>query len=211
MANTMFGAMSGVRSVNWGKLIHEYVEKSTPHIGRKPSDLPPYILHLYQHYDCFTAHEEDLLTIAADDVVYKLGPEAKIAETRTEDSSDPAVPKEPPVSPTPRIRKPASPPPPPLSSEAGPSWEAHWRDVDLSARDFPEAPFKRIHDELAELQMQYYRMEHRGESGPGQLRTRKYSPGAGKEGGPEGDREVGDGESPAGCTCGCHDSGAEPE
>ena len=30
MANTMFGAMSGVRPVNWGKLIHEYVEKPIP-------------------------------------------------------------------------------------------------------------------------------------------------------------------------------------
>ena len=32
--------------------------------------------------------------------------------------------------------------------------------MDLSAWDFLEAPFKRIHDELAELQTQYYRMEH---------------------------------------------------
>ena len=34
------------------------------------------------------------------------------------------------------------------------------RDVDLSAWDFMEAPFKRIHDELAELQTQYYQMKH---------------------------------------------------
>ena len=54
MANTMFGAMCGAQPVNWGKLIHEYVEKSIPHIGRKPSYLCPYIFHLYQYYDCFT-------------------------------------------------------------------------------------------------------------------------------------------------------------
>ena len=59
MANTMFGAMSGVRPVNWGILIHKFVGKSLPHMGRKPSFLSPYILHLYQHYDCFTAEEED--------------------------------------------------------------------------------------------------------------------------------------------------------
>ena len=32
--------------------------------------------------------------------------------------------------------------------------------MDLSAWDFPENPFKRIHDELADLQTQYYRLEH---------------------------------------------------
>ena len=37
MANTLFGAMSGVWLVNWGGLIQEYVENSLPHIGRKPS------------------------------------------------------------------------------------------------------------------------------------------------------------------------------
>ena len=32
---------------NWGRIIQGYVEKSLPHIGRKPSFLSPYILHLY--------------------------------------------------------------------------------------------------------------------------------------------------------------------
>ena len=99
MANTLFGAMSGARPVNWGKLIHKYVEKSIPHIGQKPSYLSPYILHLYQHYDYFTGKEGDLLTIAADEVVYKLNLEAEIAKTGTEDSSDPAFPQEPPSPP----------------------------------------------------------------------------------------------------------------
>ena len=41
MANTLFKAMSGVRPLNWARLIQEYVEKSIPHIGRKPSYLSP--------------------------------------------------------------------------------------------------------------------------------------------------------------------------
>jgi hypothetical protein len=41
MANTLFGAMSGVRPVNWGLLIHEVFGKAIPHIGRKPSYLSP--------------------------------------------------------------------------------------------------------------------------------------------------------------------------
>lgn len=47
MANTIFGTLSGKRSVNWGRLIQELVEKSVPHIGMKPSPLSPYILHLH--------------------------------------------------------------------------------------------------------------------------------------------------------------------
>ena len=61
MVNTLFGAMSGVQLVNWRLLIHKFVEKSFHHIGQKPLFFPPYILHLYQHYDCFIAKEEDLL------------------------------------------------------------------------------------------------------------------------------------------------------
>ena len=74
MANTLFGAMSGVRPVNWGRLIQEFLEKSLLHIGRKPSYLSPYILHLYQHHGCVNEAEEDMLMIAEDEVVYKLGP-----------------------------------------------------------------------------------------------------------------------------------------
>ena len=96
MANTMFGAMSGAQPVNWGRLIQEYVEKSIPHIGQKPSFLPPYILHLYQQYGCINAAEEDALTIAEDKVVYKLGPDVEITEAGTEESSeDPFVPEPP--------------------------------------------------------------------------------------------------------------------
>ena len=72
MANTLFGAMSGVQPVNWGLIIHEVVERALPNVGRKPSFLSPFILHLYQHFDCITAEEEDLLAIAADEVTYKL-------------------------------------------------------------------------------------------------------------------------------------------
>jgi hypothetical protein len=98
MANTMFGAMSGVRPVNWGRLILEYVEKYIPHIGRKPSFLSPYILHLYQHYRCINKAEEDALTIAEDEVAYKLGPEVELTESGSEESSEDHVAPEPPLS-----------------------------------------------------------------------------------------------------------------
>jgi hypothetical protein len=117
MANTLFGAMFGIKPMNWGLIIHEVVGRALPHIGRKPSFLSPFILHLYQHYNLLTAEEEDLLTIATDEVTYKLHPEAGETET----SSDPIVPEAPPSSPRspPPLHRPTSPPPlflPPLSS-----------------------------------------------------------------------------------------------
>jgi hypothetical protein len=72
IADTMFGAMTGVRPVNWGLLIHEVVARAIPNIGRKPSYLSPFLLHLYRRYDCITTDEEDLLAIAADEVTYKV-------------------------------------------------------------------------------------------------------------------------------------------
>jgi hypothetical protein len=169
MANTLFGAMSGVRPVNWGLLIHEVVARAIPNIGRKPSYLFPFLLHLYRRYECITADEEDLLAIAADEVTYKVRQVAPDSST----SSDPANPEAPPSSPgsppprrapspAPGSRRAASPPlpPPEIHPEAGPSRASPWRNVDLSSWDFPETPFKRVYDELDELQAQYHRLEH---------------------------------------------------
>ena len=98
-----------------------------------------------------------MLTIAEDEVVYKLGPEIEVTEAGTEDSSDTAVPEPPPASPTPKSRKPASLPP---RQEAKPSREPQWRYIDLSAFEFPEAPFKLVREELTKLQNKYFRLEH---------------------------------------------------
>ena len=115
-----------------------------------------------------------MLTIAEDEVVYKITPEVEVPETGTEDSSDTAVPEPPPVLSPPKIRKPTS---PSARQEAGPSREVPWKDIDLSTFEFPEAPFKRVRDELTELQNQYFRMEHitrgvnraLGNCGPGNI------------------------------------------
>ena len=163
MANTLFGAMSGVRPVNWGLLIHEVVGRALPNIGRKPSFLSPFIMHLYQHFNYITAEEEDMLTIALEEVAYKLQPE--VGDARTETSSNPIIPEAPPSSPgspPPSTRRPNSPPPPPPHHhpEAGPSRETTWQNVDLSAWDFLENPFKRVKEGLEDLQNQYFQLKH---------------------------------------------------
>ena len=175
MANTLFGALSGVRPVNWGLLIHEIVGRAIPNIGRKPSYLSPFILHLYKHFDCITPEEEDRLTIALEEVTYKVRKPTPESST----SSDPIIPDVPPSSPDspasqrppssfPRSRRTLSSPPPspleqpqqPPQTEAGTSRDHVWRNVDPSGWEIPDAPFQRVHDDLMEVQAQFYRLEY---------------------------------------------------
>ena len=95
MANTLFGALSGAWPVNWGLLIHEIVGLAIPNIRKKPSYLSPFILHLYKHYDCIKPEEEVRLTIAMEEVTYKV--RRTTADSNT--SSDPIIPDAPPSSP----------------------------------------------------------------------------------------------------------------
>jgi hypothetical protein len=76
-------------------LIHKVVGRAIPQIGRKPSYLSPYLLHLYRHYDYITTDEEDLLTIAAEEVAYKVRP--VVGDSNT--SSDSIIPDAPPSLP----------------------------------------------------------------------------------------------------------------
>jgi hypothetical protein len=170
MANTLFGAMSGARPVNWGWLIQEYVEKSIPHIGRKPSFLSPYLLHLYQHYGCINEAEEDVLTIAEDKVAYKLGPEVVLEESRSEESSEgPAAPE--PTLPDPlpvpalapvstRVPKTRRAPTPRPRDEGAPTREQPWRNINPATWEPPEHPFQKVRAELSALQIEYWRLEH---------------------------------------------------
>ena len=175
MANTLFGALSGVRPVNWGLLIHEIVGRAIPNIGRKPSYLSPFILHLYKHFDCITPEEEDRLTIAMEEVAYKIRKPAPESNT----SSDPIIPDAPPSSPgSPASQRPPSspsrswstlPPPPPSpleqpqqppQTEVGTSRDPVWRNVDPSGWEIPDASFQRVHDDLTEIQAQFHRLEY---------------------------------------------------
>jgi hypothetical protein len=80
-----------------GRLIQEYVERSLPNIGRKPSFHFPFIIHLYQQYGCIN-ETEDTLIIVEDEVVYKLGLEIEITEAETKESSEDPVLSKPPLS-----------------------------------------------------------------------------------------------------------------
>lgn len=61
------------------------------------------------------------------------------------------------VMPAPSPQKPTA---TPTQSEARPSQETPWRDIDLYSFKYPETPFKRVREEITNLQNQYFRLEH---------------------------------------------------
>ena len=74
VANTMFGALSGVRPVNYGLIIHEIVTRGISQIGKKPSYISPFIMHLYAYHGCTTVDVDDKLITAREEISYKLQP-----------------------------------------------------------------------------------------------------------------------------------------
>ena len=111
MANTLIGALSGVRPVNWGLIVHDIVAWGIQLIGEKPSYLSPFIMHLYQYYGCTTIDEDDMPLSAAEEVVCKVQPMAEDASTESDHPVPDAAPS-PPGSPPERSRIAESPPPP---------------------------------------------------------------------------------------------------
>ena len=166
VANTLFGALSGVRPVDWGVIIHEIVARGISQIGKKPFYVSPFIMNLYEFHHCTTVDEDDKLLSGREEILYKLQP----APHEDNPENDPPIPDAPPSSPgSPpesfrRTGSPAPPSPhhlppslrhPPRSPHAaGPSWppvEAPWQNVDLSTWQFSENPFQRVFADLADL------------------------------------------------------------
>ena len=70
------------------------------------------------------------MTIAEDEVMYKLGPDVNIMEAETEESSeDPVIPKPPPFAPVPETRIATTPQP---HHKAGPIRHQPLKDIDLA-------------------------------------------------------------------------------
>ena len=74
VANTLFRAISGVRPVNWRVIIHEIVARGISQIGKKPSYISPFIMHLYEYHHCTTVDEDDKLLSGKEKILYKLQP-----------------------------------------------------------------------------------------------------------------------------------------
>ena len=175
VANTLFGALSGVRPMNWGVIIHEIVTRGISQLRKKPSYISPFIMHLYEFHHCTTVDEDDKLLTGREEVRYKLQP-APHEDSPEGDPPIPDVPPSSPGSPLESVRRAGSPAPPSphhalpsprqppqsphVAGPSRPSVETPWQNVDLSMWQFPDYPFQRVFADLADFQTQYYRLEH---------------------------------------------------
>ena len=59
LRNTIFGAISGARSVDWGKIFAELVNRLVGRAGKsKPTPICPFLYHLYESRGLLTEDEE---------------------------------------------------------------------------------------------------------------------------------------------------------
>ena len=79
LGNTIFGALSGDRKVDWGIAIRDYVAKLCRGVGKtKPSSICPFLYHLYYAQDCMRGREKQEYTVQ----------EVKLAHGMRGDSDD---------------------------------------------------------------------------------------------------------------------------
>ena len=76
IGNTVFGALSGDRPVDWGKVFSELVQRLVGGAGRaKPTPICPFLFHLYECKGLLTEEEETDYTTANELNRYEIPPE----------------------------------------------------------------------------------------------------------------------------------------
>ena len=76
IGNTIFGALSGDRPVDWGKVFSELVQRLVGGAGKaKPTPICPFLYHLYECKGLLTEEEETDYTTAKELNRYEIPPE----------------------------------------------------------------------------------------------------------------------------------------
>ena len=76
IGNTIFGALSGDRLVDWGKVFSELVQRLVGEAGKaKPTSICPFLYHLYECKGLLTEEEETDYTTAKELNRYRISPE----------------------------------------------------------------------------------------------------------------------------------------
>ena len=76
IGNTIFGALSGDRPVDWGKVFSELVQQLVGGVGKaKPTPICPFLYHLYECKGLLTEEEETDYTTAKELNRYEIPPE----------------------------------------------------------------------------------------------------------------------------------------
>ena len=76
IGNTIFGALSGERRIDWGKVFNELVQRLVGGAGKsKPTSICPFLYHLYECKGLLTEEEETDYTTTKELNRYRISPE----------------------------------------------------------------------------------------------------------------------------------------
>ena len=121
----------------------------------KPTPISPYLYHLYNQEECISDPEAAMLETARMMLQFDVSPERE-AEPEVGDEDSESQEREP-TRPTPGAKRKST---YRASTGGTPVRTPQWREVLLSTFEFPDEPFKRIREEIEQLQSQYARLEH---------------------------------------------------
>ena len=89
IANTIFGALSGVRKFSWELVMQELVGKLFLGLEKeKPSSISSYLFYLYHRFECHRGEEIEMLDIAQHMLEYGVSLEAEAQPNVVEIDSD---------------------------------------------------------------------------------------------------------------------------
>ncbi len=163
LANTIFGALSEKRQVNWGIIVQQVVEKLAQVAAQgKPTTICPFLFHLYRRFECLREDEIALLEAAKVMQLHGIEPEGEeTAEQEVEDAESERESLDPEEIAQLQKRSPNSRRKATYRAPEGrsPIRAPDWQSAIVSSFDFQDNPFKRIREELDQLQSQYSRLE----------------------------------------------------
>ena len=95
LANTIFGALSGDRKVDWGVVMRDQIKRLVGGIGKsKPSPITPFLYHLYQTHGWLTNRELDSYDTAKAMSEFEIEDPDEEAGQEEEDSEADTIPVE---------------------------------------------------------------------------------------------------------------------
>jgi hypothetical protein len=151
IGNTIFGALAGEYKVNWGQLVQEIVGHLVANLEKgKASPISPYLFHLYYRNECLREEEMKEVEVARECLVYGIGPDT-LPDEGDAGSESVSSGERPKTSPTSRMKFTFR------SKGKSPIRTPEWKD--MSALDLEDDPFRRLQEELDQVQIRYSKME----------------------------------------------------
>ena len=110
LGNTIFGALSGNRKVDWARIIYDLVAQLVSRVGgSRASPLSPYLFHIYHEQQLLTNVEEKIWR--TQEVLLKYGESETDEEVDSEPGSDPETEEEEEEPPLPPMKRQKTTPP----------------------------------------------------------------------------------------------------